>query len=71
MQIQNYSKQLAKLALYRQALPPPNALPKNELFSFVRIAGQLGAEQNALNSSILSHLTQIKAANDPVYLELR
>ncbi|ENM5900749.1 hypothetical protein DX885_000827 [Vibrio mimicus] len=71
MTTQQYSQQLAKVALYRQALPPPKSLPQSELLSFVRIAGQLTAEQNALNASVLSHLTQTNAANDPVYMELR
>ncbi|RBM25100.1 hypothetical protein [Vibrio tarriae] len=70
MTTQQYSQQLAKVALYRQALPPRKSLPQPELFSFVRIAGQLTAEQNALNSSVLSHLTQTNAANDPVYMEV-
>ncbi|KQA28046.1 hypothetical protein AAY53_02155 [Vibrio metoecus] len=68
---QQYSQQLAKVALYRQALPISNPLPPPELFSFVRIAGQLAAEQNALNSSVLSLLTKTDAANDSTYLELR
>ncbi|TXZ74773.1 hypothetical protein FXE51_13930 [Vibrio mimicus] len=71
MTTQQYSQQLAKVALYRQALPISHPLPQPELFSFVRIAGQLAAEQNALNVSVLSHLTQTDAANDPIYLELR
>ncbi|RBM38732.1 hypothetical protein [Vibrio tarriae] len=70
MTTQQYSQQLAKVALYRQALPPRKSLPQPELFSFVRIAGQLTAEQNALNSSVLSLLTQTDAANDPVYMEV-
>ncbi|EGQ9411452.1 TPA: hypothetical protein RUZ23_003148 [Vibrio cholerae] len=70
MTTQQYSQQLAKVALYRQALPIFHPLPPPELFSFVRIAGQLAAEQNALNASVLSHLTQTNAANDPVYMEV-
>ncbi|KQB00779.1 hypothetical protein CGT92_12285 [Vibrio metoecus] len=68
---QKYSQQLSKVALYRQALPTSTPLPQPELFSFVRIAGQLAAEQNALNSSVLSLLNQTDAANDSTYLELR
>ncbi len=68
---QKYSQQLSKVALYRQALPTSTPLPQPELFSFVRIAGQLAAEQNALNVSTLLTLTQIDAANDPIYFELR
>ncbi|EJL6415929.1 hypothetical protein NMS10_002363 [Vibrio cholerae] len=71
MTTQQYSQQLAKVALYRQALPIFHPLPPPELFSFVRIAGQLAAEQNALNVSTLLPLTQIDAANDPIYFELR
>lgn len=73
MALQNYSQQMAKLALYRQALPPPhpfNLLPCSEIFSFVRIGGQLCAEQTALNTAILTHLTQLEAANDAVFTEL-
>ncbi|ELJ8507880.1 hypothetical protein RUK43_001969 [Vibrio cholerae] len=68
---QKYSQQLSKVALYRHALPTSNPLPQPELFSFVRIAGQLAAEQNVLNSSVLSLLTQTDAANDCTYLELQ
>ncbi|MBE3667009.1 hypothetical protein BOO35_18240 [Vibrio navarrensis] len=69
MALQKYSQQVAKLALYRHSLPPPDS-PPQELFSFVRIGGQLCAEQTALNTAILTHLTQLEAANDAVYTEL-
>ncbi|MCF8779943.1 hypothetical protein LZU85_14145 [Vibrio sp. IRLE0018] len=68
MALQNYSQQMAKLVLYRQALPPPDS-PPQELFSFVRIGGQLCAEQTALNTSVLARLTQFEAANDATYSE--
>lgn len=68
MALQNYSQQLAKVALYLQALPPPSS-PPQELFSFVRIGGQLCTEQTALNTSVLARLTQFEAANDPIYAE--
>ncbi|ENK2327430.1 hypothetical protein AB3A96_003512 [Vibrio vulnificus] len=70
MALQIYSQQMAKLALYRQALPPPNSpitLPCSELSSYVRIGGQLVAEQSALNLCILHQFTKHNPANDDCY----
>lgn len=55
-------QQRGKLSLYRSAVAHP--LPLHQVFSFVRIGGQLTGEQSAINSQILLQLTPLQAAND-------
>lgn len=62
---QRLLKQSNKLPLYYKATLPPVATP--QLFSFVRIGGQLAGEQSVIHTQILSQLRDLEAANDPIY----
>ncbi|MCG9753202.1 hypothetical protein L1D54_22440 [Vibrio brasiliensis] len=62
---QRLIQQSHKLPLYYKATLPPVATP--QLFSFVRIGGQLAGEQSVINTQILSQLNHIEAANQSIY----
>lgn len=55
----------AKLALYLPVVSQPLPLP--QVFSFVRIGGQLTGELSTVHTQTLTHLCSVDAANDPIY----
>lgn len=52
-------------SLYLPVVSQPLPLP--QVFSFVRIGGQLTGELSAVHTQTLTHLCSVDAANDPIY----